>query len=256
MLRLIPAFAGNTVRSSAGSITNSVHPRVCGEHLPSAFAMASRAGSSPRVQGTRHGLLVDRVHIRFIPACAGNTAQRQTRVRLFPVHPRVCGEHASGVINTPSSRGSSPRVRGTPLRKAVGDAVRRFIPACAGNTHGRSQFHVFRSVHPRVCGEHRAAPMWRTSSAGSSPRVRGTLTTYRNILYYQRFIPACAGNTRPASGQPEQLPVHPRVCGEHPIGVATRPISDGSSPRVRGTRYKGGKRYLKLRFIPACAGNT
>ena len=56
-----------------------------------------------------------------------------------------------------STRGSSPRLRGTPrVVRAVG-GQRRFIPAPAGNTcvH-RSRPHAA-PVHPRACGEHNAA---------------------------------------------------------------------------------------------------
>ena len=70
----------------------------------------------------------------------------------------------------------------------------RFIPACAGNAVSAASAAVNATVHPRVCGE-RAGPSdidgW---SAGSSPRVRGTLETPTLTLHDTRFIPACAGN--------------------------------------------------------------
>ena len=53
-----------------------------------------------------------------------------------------------------------------------------------------------------------------------------------------RFIPACAGNSRPSLSMSPPKAVHPRVCGElgRPRSLANR--SSGSSPRVRGTRYQ------------------
>ncbi len=33
-------------------------------------------------------------------------------------------------------------------------------------------------------------------------------------------------------------------------------VSDGSSPRVRGTPYELWQQHEKMRFIPAGAGNT
>ena len=50
--RFIPACAGNISPSPTVSISQSVHPRVCGEHLPRRSVPQSAAGSSPRVRGT------------------------------------------------------------------------------------------------------------------------------------------------------------------------------------------------------------
>ena len=112
----------------------SVHPRVCGEHIANTPFVAGDGGSSPRVRGTRVEGHAADMGDRFIPACAGNTAPCSSSRFRASVHPRVCGEHL--------------RVR------VEGRIANRFIPACAGNTTRTSS---------------------RTkTSAGSSPRVRGT----------------------------------------------------------------------------------
>ncbi|BAK83184.1 hypothetical protein GLX_07720 [Komagataeibacter medellinensis NBRC 3288] len=87
----------------------------------------------------------------------------------------MCGEHA--FENDPDivDYGSSPRMRGTLLLPASLRSPERFIPARAGNTrldayHARKQ-----AVHPRACGEHAHDAWMAALSAGSSPRVRGTL---------------------------------------------------------------------------------
>ncbi len=91
---------------------------------------------------------------------------------------------------------------------------------------------------------------------GSSPRVRGTPKIKEVATVKLRFIPACAGNTRPRADRHREGAVHPRVCGEHANHAIRLVIIPGSSPRVRGTQhYKKGKEN-KPRFIPACAGNT
>ena len=92
--RFIPACAGNTYWESQRQSALTVHPRVCGEHVASAHQRPGSAGSSPRVRGTP---FIDRrtdLTLRFIPACAGNTAHRRTASAASAVHPRVCGEHA------------------------------------------------------------------------------------------------------------------------------------------------------------------
>ena len=93
------------------------------------------------------------------------------------------------------------------------------------------------------------------SPSGSSPRVRGTGGAAANGGVNDRFIPACAGNSRHPLSREGARPVHPRVCGEQYGAVAGKKMYAGSSPRVRGT----AKRLIKIeftnRFIPACAGN-
>ena len=131
-------------------------------------------------------------------------------------------------------------------------------------------------VHPRVCGEHCSGTRMTVTRFGSSPRVRGTHFPRASACASNRFIPACAGNTRTVSSRSRKTEVHPRVCGEHGghagalrreagssprVGEhALRYIEDsdpgGSSPRVRGTPPGYPIGILAFRFIPACAGNT
>ena len=85
---------------------------------------------------------------------AGNTTDRPARARLTPVHPRARGEHADHFRNTPSVPGSSPRSRGTPLRRPGCHLSRRFIPALAGNTRQLRHLSHTVPVHPRARGEH------------------------------------------------------------------------------------------------------
>ena len=46
------------------------------------------------------------------------------------------------------------------------------------------------------------------------------------------------------------------MCGERRSAAARRPVADGSSPRVRGTRPHDDRHPGQDRFIPACAGNA
>ena len=213
-LRFIPACAGNRSERILDLRHRSVHPRVCGEqkhpedpdHVPS--------GSSPRVRGTvsRQGDL-NTPH-RFIPACAGNRLNVSSRSLKGPVHPRVCGEQPAFIVGSSNTIGSSPRVRGT---VQIPDCLRtrlRFIPACAGNSQGFPTGWVNPSVHPRVCGEQNRVPGTNTRANGSSPRVRGTDPVCDRVWKPDRFIPACAGNSRSARQRGVRPAVHPRVCGE------------------------------------------
>ena len=70
---IIPACAGNTLRSKRQTCRMRDHPRVCGEHFVKLPNSISVYGSSPRVRGTHiHVRGFGKQH-RIIPACAGNT---------------------------------------------------------------------------------------------------------------------------------------------------------------------------------------
>ena len=131
-----------------------------------------------------------------------------------------------------------------------------FIPAYAGNTRLSSATAGNRLVHPRVCGEHFGVWPSPVTISGSSPRMRGTLTSVRTPAMPRRFIPAYAGNTDRSRHFRPSKPVHPRVCGEHNGSTRLRCASTGSSPRMRGTRCNYATRQNRQRFIPAYAGNT
>ena len=189
------------------------------------------------------------------------------------------GEHAmmsSGGTGVP---GSSPRARETQDHMPGRRDPHRFIPACAGNTLRPRARPRWRTVHPRVRGEHAPVAFARVASTGSSPRARGTQLAVDLKLSVTRFIPACAGNTCARTATGGRRAVHPRVRGEHSIAVPRtspgcgssprargtgehRSASPGassrvgSSPRARGTPYPDGRIDAFLRFIPACAGNT
>ena len=152
----------------------TVHPRVCGEHSSIRHRRSAFIGSSPRVRGTLKSFRRLVGALRFIPACAGNTATAATATPTPAVHPRVCGEHSLYNSRNNVSVGSSPRVRGTRTRPWGEQADVRFIPACAGNTSPNRGGRTFDAVHPRVCGEHLAGHPKIQCLGGSSPRVRGT----------------------------------------------------------------------------------
>ena len=97
---IIPAHAGNTACLPMTILCNGDHPRACGEHMPQLSAMSFVVGSSPRMRGTLAHRLILEQREGIIPAHAGNTSE--------PL--RIPGR----------SRGSSPRMRGTPGRSRSG----------------------------------------------------------------------------------------------------------------------------------------
>ena len=234
--RFIPAPAGNTARSCMSRGRRSVHPRTCGEHYVTLSDGLLPIGSSPHLRGTLRPEHQPHPLCRFIPAPAGNTLRWQTVPNPSPVHPRTCGEHVFLLAGVAAATGSSPHLRGTRGK---------------GLQTGRQ-----RLVHPRTCGEHIESTASSTMRYGSSPHLRGTPPSGWPVEQYSRFIPAPAGNTRPATPPPPPPPVHPRTCGEHTARRICQLSPTGSSPHLRGTRAPASPSRSGKRFIPAPAGNT
>ena len=91
-------------------------------------------------------------------------------------------------------------------------------------------------AHPRVCGENGRTHASENRVAGSSPRVRGKLTTPMKQRLFWRLIPACAGKTTSMPVVASHCTAHPRVCGENVADLNVLTDLEGSSPRVRGKR--------------------
>ena len=70
------------------------------------------------------------------------------------------------------------------------------------------------------------------------------------------IIPAYAGSTGLASGEPTTVGDHPRVCGEHFHGLLQAYKDTGSSPRMRGALDAVGSELRGCGIIPAYAGST
>ena len=232
------------------------HPRVCGEHVDVSVDIDNATGSSPRMRGTLFRGRIVNAEVGIIPAYAGNTCRTRSPHPRRKDHPRVCGEHKITAGGASMEAGSSPRMRGTPSRFSIHHAADGIIPAYAGNTYARSIVTVIFRDHPRVCGEHWTGSTCATVRAGSSPRMRGTLSSALFAWQFDGIIPAYAGNTRnPRKGQHQSWD-HPRVCGEHFRVSCLSAVVQGSSPRMRGTPFRLGVVVFDVGIIPAYAGNT
>ena len=187
------------------------------------------------MRGTHAGLPVRTVASGIIPAYAGNTRPAFPNRPTSWDHPRVCGEHGSGLTFGLFCTGSSPRMRGTPAAGINLPQGKGIIPAYAGNTQRYfTTVQPFRD-HPRVCGEHTMREQMDYFNQGSSPRMRGTRCKQVAASVHHGIIPAYAGNTRFHPFDAIQVGDHPRVCGEHNSISSLLLSLSGSSPRMRGT---------------------
>ena len=154
MQGIIPAYAGNTLKTMPPKTRDWDHPRVCGEHDLMVINSVEDLGSSPRMRGTRQCRHHRYVPDGIIPAYAGNTYPTWFLTRRRGDHPRVCGEHLDAMSDHASGSGSSPRMRGTRNAYVERGHVGGNIPAYAGNTTPMTVPTSPAWDHPRVCGEH------------------------------------------------------------------------------------------------------
>ena len=132
----------------------------------------------------------------------------------------------------------------------------RITPAYAGNTlavlHGRGLF----GDHPRICGEHSCVAGGGMRVIGSPPHMRGTPQIASSLGERIGITPAYAGNTRANRTTGTDIKDHPRICGEHRLGLTPPTGSTGSPPHMRGTRLGRTIGGDARGITPAYAGNT
>ena len=93
MIRITPAYAGNTVTS--GKLNHPIrdHPRIRGEHSYDELKEIWKCGSPPHTRGTRPNVLANVSFTGITPAYAGNTEQIELIAFVVRDHPRIRGEH-------------------------------------------------------------------------------------------------------------------------------------------------------------------
>ena len=95
-----------------------------------------------------------------------------------------------------------------------------------------------------------------TGIQGSSPRMRGSPLISPCIRVGQGIIPAHAGLTRLLISTLCRMRDHPRACGAHDRRWTLEQSRQGSSPRMRGSRWLPCGFRCRLGIIPAHAGLT
>ncbi len=130
--RSIPARAGEPVQDNLEIAERRVYPRACGgTHRPSP-ATVRMEGLSPRVRGNRFCRPLGYIGRRSIPARAGEPRRRSGNSPTSQVYPRACGGTIAPSGPGTSDPGLSPRVRGNQGGPSATAAMRRSIPARAG----------------------------------------------------------------------------------------------------------------------------
>ena len=200
--RIIPAHAGQTSMRFRCPRPWSDHPRACGANTGYCKHVHDTLGSSPRMRGKQISPRPCIFCVRIIPAHAGQTAWSSGPLGQAPDHPRACGANRCIFSNVSASSGSSPRMRGKPIRERRGALQCRIIPAHAGQTPAHLASVDVGPDHPRACGANFRFSNGGMSVSGSSPRMRGKPTQLKNEFYSARIIPAHAGQTSPSRRVP------------------------------------------------------
>ena len=94
------------------------------------------------------------------------------------------------------------------------------------------------------------------AKSGLSPRGRGKHIYMDEARWFQRSIPAWAGETKSPSSIAAQRWVYPRVGGGNVPALPSAATLIGLSPRGRGKRCNALLGRLARRSIPAWAGET
>jgi len=174
-VRFIPTHVGNSRVRVVPPALDMVHPHACGELGSGRREGITKAGSSPRMWGTRLMYSFNLFMSWFIPTHVGNSFTLFCPEPAGGVHPHACGELCSPILPAHSPSGSSPRMWGTLAGVYWIGELEWFIPTHVGNSATAPIARVCQEVHPHACGE-LTRPLFPPFLAlGSSPRMWGTL---------------------------------------------------------------------------------
>ena len=235
-LGIIPARAGFTSRGCRRRRRRADHPRSRGVYPLRPRTSDQERGSSPLARGLRVGGLGQGGPERIIPARAGFTPARASRVSYVWDHPRSRGVYIIPAAAEHDAPGSSPLARGLPDPAVLAAQVLRIIPARAGFTGRRGSRCGAPRDHPRSRGVYTTITTDEEDDMGSSPLARGLRFISGSLRLGFGIIPARAGFT---TG-----------------GVENLDAENGSSPLARGLQDIWHAAHKLPRIIPARAGFT
>ena len=93
LVRITPAYTGNTDGITRCARKVEDHPRIHGEHCYEMGTGKSIIGSPPHTRGTQHGFNFAFFRNRITPAYTGNTRRNASAWLSAWDHPRIHGEH-------------------------------------------------------------------------------------------------------------------------------------------------------------------
>ncbi len=254
--RITPACAGSTFAGPLRRGARWDHPRMRGEHVAIHASMVAVRGSPPHARGALDSGCQRVGNVGITPACAGSTAPPGHVCDPGQDHPRMRGEHSQVACSCQVAPGSPPHARGARSWSLSFLRSGRITPACAGSTVPPPTAASRSRDHPRMRGEHASVKADKRRRGGSPPHARGAHQPSPVQSGRQRITPACAGST--SSGLPTRAVKgdHPRMRGEHGVGMVGPDEHSGSPPHARGAPPLICHRLSRGGITPACAGST
>ena len=145
-------------------------------------------------------------------------------------------------------------MRGNPESSLVWTDDAGSIPAHAGQPVTLTLNLAKLPVYPRACGATKAKAAKGKAQQGLSPRMRGNRRRPLPFLAAIGSIPAHAGQPGLRPPRSALMAVYPRACGATITMEDKQPHEIGLSPRMRGNPQYIGAAAMRLRSIPAHAG--
>ena len=213
IVRIIPARAGFTGRSSRTAASPGDHPRSRGVYDEAGRPEQQHTGSSPLARGLPLVWGADSYPRRIIPARAGFTGEVPPAVAPVRDHPRSRGVYDVRPGDAVTFDGSSPLARGLPQGPLLRILRIRIIPARAGFTPSACREIPFCGDHPRSRGVYSCPYQHGGRTGGSSPLARGLPDRPRRHRHRLGIIPARAGFTTMQCQQASRSRDHPRSRG-------------------------------------------
>jgi len=192
--------------------------------------------------------------MRSIPAWAGEPIVQTKTYLQIRVYPRVGGGAFRIEPETVLLSGLSPRGRGSRPANEVAIGYVGSIPAWAGEPVAAVYACVRIRVYPRVGGGALIAVQPIISRGGLSPRGRGSLIGEDLWTGGGGSIPAWAGEPRGRQFIKRRCWVYPRVGGGAGVQALKTAVTQGLSPRGRGSHLIPMNWWAGNGSIPAWAG--
>ncbi len=189
----IPARAGEPRFASWSSRSDRAYPRPRGGAAPVSTGTAGLNGLSPPARGSRPRAVLNYIHVRPIPARAGEPSGPEPSPCTWEAYPRPRGGacHVSGLATCLG--GLSPPARGSRSSAETLSAMVRPIPARAGEPARDPGGHVPNGAYPRPRGGACSTGHRPVTQRGLSPPARGSRDPASNHFTILGPIPARAG---------------------------------------------------------------
>ena len=152
-LRIIPTRVGTRNSLPFFATASKDHPHACGDKRECSNFLQVLQGSSPRVWGQVSSSKKATRSLRIIPTRVGTSGIRDNACSRAKDHPHACGDKSACFKLAKSVVGSSPRVWGQDIKKAVACDCRRIIPTRVGTRPQRHGIHRRGRDHPHACGD-------------------------------------------------------------------------------------------------------